>query len=156
MENAQAMVYSEVYGILNMLGENYIKLIPIKLYNFIKENKSIKYNPNFDNSIPLEQQNISKNATAFICMLHYNYWCTTEEEKAKMDKVLQYNQNKKMEELSKYKDDLFGKNETKTFQNQTMENNVENANYEQVPVVIQKETIFTRFINFFKKLFKKQ
>ena len=70
MENAQAMVYSEVYGILNMLGENYIKLIPIKLYNFIKENKSIKYNPNFDNSIPLEQQNISKNATAFICMLH--------------------------------------------------------------------------------------
>ena len=75
---------------------------------------------------------------------------------AKMDKVLQYNQNKKTEELLKYKDDLFGKNETKTFQNQTIENNAENANYEQVPVVIQKETIFTRFINFFKKLFKKQ
>ena len=95
MENAQAMVYSEVYGILNMLGDGYIKLIPIKLYNFIKENKSIEYNPNYDSNIPLAKQNISKNATAFICMLHYNYWCTSEEEKEKLKKVLDYNQKKK-------------------------------------------------------------
>ena len=29
--------YSEVYSILNMLGENYITKIPSKLYQMIKE-----------------------------------------------------------------------------------------------------------------------
>lgn len=154
MENAQAMVYSEVYGILDMLGENYIKLIPIKLYNFIEENKSIEYKTNFDSNIPLAQQNISKNATAFICMLHYNYWCTTEEEKSQLKKVLDYNQKKKQEELSKYNEDIFSKKANKT-KIETYTQEISELSNKQFPVVIQKQTWFTKFINFFKKIFKR-
>ena len=33
-------IYSEVYGILNMLGNNYIMKLPSSLYKMIEEKKS--------------------------------------------------------------------------------------------------------------------
>ena len=81
VSNNQAVVYSEVYEILNILGEQYIKKIPEKLYKLIEDNRLKNYSPVYDINEPLAQQKISKNTAAFICMLHYNYWCADEKEK---------------------------------------------------------------------------
>ena len=46
--NEQTLIYSEVYGVLEMLGEEYINAIPKKMYTFIKENRDKSYNPIYD------------------------------------------------------------------------------------------------------------
>ena len=51
--------YSEVYSILNLLGESYITKLPKSLYNMIIEEKLNEYNPKYSSSIALEQQNIT-------------------------------------------------------------------------------------------------
>lgn len=84
--NSQAIMYSEVYVILNILGKEYINLIPSKIYNTIEIARKKDYSPTYDLSIPLYKQNISRKAAAFLCLLHYNYWCNFEEEKAITDK----------------------------------------------------------------------
>ena len=95
VKSNNAIIYSEVYGILNILDKKYKDAIPEKLYNFIEANKSPSYNPSYDKSLPLNKQNISSKAAAFICMLHYNYWCKSEQEKERINIVLKHNQQKK-------------------------------------------------------------
>lgn len=81
--NRQATMYSEIYGILNMLGNDYKDSIPKQILNLIEDKRFKDYTPKYNVSIPLWKQNISKGATEFICMLHYNYWIKSEDEKMK-------------------------------------------------------------------------
>ena len=41
-------IYSEVYAVLNMLGESYIKRFPVALYEMIEKEKSNYYTPTYD------------------------------------------------------------------------------------------------------------
>ena len=133
-----ATMYSEVYSMLNVLGNEYKSLLPQKLYDFIKENKLESYAPIYNENLPFSQQNISKEAVAFICMLHYNYWCKTEEEKAKINKILECNEKKKREKYFKFE--------------KRMENKKHDvADGETALVVINKKSIFQRILDFFMK-----
>ena len=87
----QSMIYSEVYGILNMLGKDYIDLIPKEVYNTIKENKNPNYTPVYDINKPLSKQNIRKRTASFMAMLHYDYWCKSDKEKAELNEMLEKN-----------------------------------------------------------------
>ena len=149
IDNNQAIVYSEVYAILNILGKKYINLIPFKIYNMIEISRKKDYSPTYDLSIPLYKQNISKKAAALLCLLHYNYWCNSEEEKAEINKILTENEKNISE---KY--EIFKKKETTQIQNK-VENKVENNEYNGQTALIIKEKngIFARIINFFKRLF---
>ena len=40
--------YSEVYSVLNMLGDKYIKRLPTSLFNMIVKEKKQDYNPVYD------------------------------------------------------------------------------------------------------------
>ena len=99
--NERALVYSEVYEILNILGEEYKNSIPEKLYKFIKENRSQNYKFEYDTNISLSEQKVTRKTVAFLCMLHCNYWCKSEEEKAQITKILEYNENKKRDKYFK-------------------------------------------------------
>ena len=68
-------MYSEVYSILNLLGESYIKKLPVSLFNMIKEERREDYNPKYDSKINLEQQNIKRETLSMIALFHLNYWC---------------------------------------------------------------------------------
>lgn len=74
-------IYSEVYGILNMLGNNYIMKLPSSLYKMIEEEKSNEYNPKYDSEVSLEEQNIRRESISMIALFHLNYWCCSNEEK---------------------------------------------------------------------------
>ena len=137
-------IYSEVYSILNMLGESYIEKLPSKLYNMIKEEKSAEYNPQYDGTIALEQQNITKEALSMIALFHLNYWCNSEEEKHELNKLFNENEEKYQAELrEKYNTDNLFKNRN---------NNAENISSEQA-IVEYKEPFFKRIINRIKDLF---
>ena len=103
IEESKMQVYSEVYGMLNSLGIKYINAVPKKLYNLIDEKRDKSFNPIYDISEPLSEQKISKKATEFICMLHYNYW-STPEEKIKIKKILKYNTEQARNRYFKYEE----------------------------------------------------
>ena len=133
-------IYSEVFSVLNMLGKDYITKLPTKLYQLIKEEKNNEYNPQYNSTIALEQQNIKKEALSMIALFHLNYWCDSQEEKQKLKDLFNENEVKYQAELKeKYNpDNLFKKKEN--------QNNFEEQ-VEQMSMVEYKENIFKRIIN---------
>ena len=143
-------IYSEVNGVLNMLGENYINKLPSGLFSMIKNEKLDTYNPIYDGTIALEQQNIKRESISMIALFHLNYWCENDEEKEKLRNLFQENENKYQTELrEKYNPDNLFKNKKSAViqENETINENVAMVEY--------KESAFKRFLNKIKKFFSK-
>lgn len=92
-------VYSEVYQVLNLLGTEYINKLPNSLFNMLKEKRDINYTPQYVEDIPLDEQNIKKETLAIIALLHLNYWCENEKEKAELKQLLSNNEIRYQQEL---------------------------------------------------------
>lgn len=139
-------MYSEVYSILNLLGESYIKKLPISLFNMIREEKRQDYNPKYDSKINLEQQNVKRETLSMIALFHLNYWCNSEDEKNKLKTLFKTNEEKYQEEIrEKYNpDNLFKKRIS-----QQEENTITN----EVSMVEYKEPFFKRIFNKIKGIF---
>ncbi len=140
-------MYSEVYSILNLLGENYIKKLPVSLFNMIKEEKRQDYNPKYDSKINLEQQNIKRETLSMIALFHLNYWCNSDEEKNELKTLFKTNEEKHQAEIrEKYNpDNLFKK------RNSQQE---ENIITDEVSMVEYKEPFFKRIFNKIKRMFR--
>ena len=139
-------IYSEVYSILNLLGESYIKKLPVSLFNMIKEEKRQDYNPKYDSEINLEQQSIKRETLSIIALFHLNYWCNSDEEKNELRTLFKTNEKKHQAEIrEKYNpDNLFKKHSL-----QQEESTITN----EVAMVEYKEPLFKRIINKIKKIF---
>ena len=139
-------IYSEVYSILNLLGESYIKKLPVSLFNMIKEEKRQDYIPKYDAEINLEQQSIKRETLSMIALFHLNYWCNSDEEKNELKTLFKTNEEKHQAEIrEKYNpDNLFKKHSL-----QQEENTITN----EVAMVEYKEPLFKRIINKIKKIF---
>lgn len=140
-------IYSEVYSILNLLGESYIAKLPTSLFNMIREEKRQDYNPKYDLKTNLGQQNIKRETLAMIALLHFNYWCDSEEEKNKLKEIFKTNEEKYQAEIKeKYNPDNLFKNrkQTTTEQSQPVQDDVA-----LVPV---KETFITKIIKKLKDI----
>ena len=101
MNEKNAEIYSEVYQIFNLLGNEYISKIPSSLFNMIEKKRDTNYNPQYNEDILLNKQNIKKETIAIIALIHLNYWCENEEEKFEIKKMLKNNEDKYQEELRK-------------------------------------------------------
>lgn len=137
-------IYSQVYGILEMLGNDYITKLPSSLYTMINDERLKEYNPHYDLSMALEQQDIKKEALSMIALFHFNYWCSSQEEKDKLQNLFKNNEEKYQAELrEKYNPDNLFKNKQKE---------VEEKN-EDTSMVEYKENIFKRIISKIKDIF---
>ena len=119
-----ARTYSEVLGILNMLGEEYINNLPDSLFEFIKSEKDDDYNPIYFIDKSLEEQNICDDALSFITFLNLKYWCD-EDEKKVIIKTLKKN-DKKFYRINEV-NDMFNKFEIESsnFDSEFSKNNLE-------------------------------
>lgn len=111
--------YSEVYSVLELLGEDYISKLPSKMYNMIEEERLKEYNPSY--SMPLKNESIKKEALAIIAVLHLNYWCETEEEKSRLNNLFENNYTKYQDELRNMY--IVNNNEKETEKDTDIENN---------------------------------
>lgn len=147
-------MYSELYSILNMLGEKYIAKIPRTLMNIIEEEKNPEYNPIYDANIKLSEQNIKRETISMIALFHLNYWCDTQEEKAELKKLFKNNEITYQKELrEKYNPDKIferQKEEIKT----TVEPKAEFHENKEIAIT-KKENIITKLINKIKNIFRK-
>lgn len=136
-------IYSEVYQVLNLLGNEYIDKLPSSLLNMLKEKRNIDYNPQYIEDIPLNKQNIKKETLAIIALLHLNYWCDSEKEKLELKQILKNNEDNYQQELrNKYDPD-------EIFKKHKQENIVEN----EVSMIEYKEPLFKKFISKIKSIF---
>lgn len=144
-------IYSEVYSVLNMLGDSYITKLPSSLYKMIKEEKLKEYNPDYDSNIALEQQNIRKESISMIALFHLNYWCNSEEEKNELKTLFKANEEKYQAEIrEKYNPDDIFKNKKQNYIEET-KHTEENTSM----IAVQEEKWYKKIFNLIKNLFKK-
>ena len=135
--------YSEVIDIIDNMEVKYKEMLPQKLIDFLNENKNFEYQKHINPRMPLSKQNISKDAISILAMINLKYWVKDEEHKTSLLNRYKANDDSLMNIENNY---LFKNNIDKKTENIT------NANKELV--VIKKENIFIRIINFLKSIGK--
>lgn len=138
--------YSEVYGFINALGEEYINKVPKKIYSIIRNNRDVNYNPIFNASESITTQNISKEALAIISALNLQYWCEEPQEKERLKRV--YHQNAKKEEEKYSYENMFQNNKVEAEDVEVQTENVQIIEYKE-------ENIFTKIMNKIRNFFTK-
>lgn len=104
-------IYSEVYSLLNLLGNNYIEKLPKSLFKMIEEEKSSTYNPQYRENLSLNEQNIKRESLSMIALFHLNYWCNSNEEREQLKQLFKNNEEKYQAEIrEKYNPDNLFKN----------------------------------------------
>ena len=151
METTIKEIYSEVYSILNLLGDKYISKLPNSLYKMIEEKKSETYNPTYNSINNLKNQNIKRESISMIALFHLNYWCNSEKEKQNLRNIFKENEIKHQTELNeKYNTDNLFKNRKST---PIKEEIIEEQ--EKSLTTINKENIFKKIINKIMSFFKR-
>ena len=139
--------YSEVYSFINALGDSYIAKIPTSIYNTIKENRDINYNPKFDANQKITKDMISQEGLSLIAALNLQYWCEDENEKINLKQT--YVNNTKQEDEKYSYDNLF-----KHKKNETIEVTDEQESIpKETSLVEYKESLFVKIINKIKNIF---
>ena len=139
-------MYSEVYSILNLLGNSYIAKLPKSLFKMIEEEKSSTYNPQYREDRSLNEQNIKRESLSMIALFHLNYWCNSDEEKEQLKQLFKSNEEKHQAEIrEKYNPDNLFKNRSLQQEESTITN--------EVAIVEYKEPLFKRIINKIKIIF---
>ena len=137
MKQERRIAYAEVDAILNLLDTEYIEKVPVKIRNFINENKDTEYIPKIDPDNSLADQDLRKETISFLTLLQLNYWCESEEEKQEILRELVNTDKIREEELrEKYNPDNIFKDKN-------------NQQEQTVAIVEYKEP------NFIKKILKK-
>ena len=145
INNTYAKAYTEVLEILKYFPEEEYKKIPIEKINFYKSNMDKEYKFTINPEIDLANQNISKEANVIIVSLYRDYYAT-EEQKVKINEILDLNQKKEeLEKRKKYHPDNIFKNK------QQVNKDTENLNA-TTQLVKYKENFFVKFKNFIFKL----
>ena len=140
-------VYSEVYAILNTLGDEYIDKLPKKLMELIISEKVSSYNPVYNLDIPIEEQNMSEDALAMITFFNLKYWCDPIE-KEEILKDLRENEKK-------YKSASAEQN-ISIAEEKTVESIRNEIRKEEVAMVAIKEDIWSKFVNMIKRIFSRR
>lgn len=136
-------IYSEVYQVLNLLGNEYIDKLPKSLFNMLEEKRDINYEPKYTDDLPLNKQNIKKETLSIIALLHLNYWCENANEKNELNQMFKNNEDRYQDELRKKYDP------DNIFKKQVQENIIK----KEVALVEYKEPIFRKLINKIKNIF---
>ena len=87
----QKKVYSEVYAVLCVLNDDYLKKIPQNILKQIYPERDKDYDFYIDENIPLTEQNLSPESIAMLAALKLDYWCNSKEEKEELELLLKAN-----------------------------------------------------------------
>lgn len=149
--------YSEVCGVLEVLGNKYIDKIPKDYYEYIVKHKDNNYTPKYSGYFSFSEQGVSKNALSIIAYLHYNYWCATEEEKNRLKKIFDNNFKENVVEKSKLEsNNVFRENLELWKKSRITETKKEEINHQAIVKVSHKEKgIFGKLVNWFRNIFYK-
>lgn len=85
------MACAEVLEYLKGIKEEDLKKIPNEFIDFLKNNCSKSYFPDFDYNKSLSELYLTDTARYIICYICYNYWCESEKQKEELFNILEQN-----------------------------------------------------------------
>lgn len=139
MDKKYARAYTEVLEILKHIPEEEYNLIPKTEIQFYENNCDKSYKYEYDESIDIKDQTISREANAVIVALYLNYFAN-ERQKSIINEILKQNTIKaENEKREKYNpDDIF-----------------KDTKQENLPIEIneEKDSFFKRIFNKLKSIF---
>ena len=152
MDKTYARAYTEVSEILKFLPKEEYEKIPQEEIKFYNENSDKDYYFKINSSIPIEQQNISKEANAILVILFRDY-IASELQKQKLERILKYNfiEQQKLAKEQYNSNELF-KNNTENSQEQKKQE----LQQDNTQLVEYKKSWIKTFINKIKLLFKRK
>ena len=144
MEYEKCLV--ELDEILMYLDDEEKKNIPYEIRNAIHEKKDKNYKWSYDESKPLNEQNINRKTIAMLSYLNMEY-LLNEEQKKLMEELHRFNENKiEKEKLEKYNLDNIFKNNKKIDKKE-----------EVVAIsVLEKKKWYEKIFLFIKNILKKK
>ncbi len=89
--------YSEVYSILNWLGDDYKRKVPQNLLQIFKLERKFGYDPEIDFTKPLVDQ-VRQETKDIIAYLQYSCWLEDENEKRALKEQIEENARRVKEE----------------------------------------------------------
>ena len=149
MENVK-LACSEVYCILEILGDSYKNKLPKKFLEFINLNRNTEFSLEI-NENEYQNLNISKDGLVLISFLNLKYWVDDENEKQRLIDIYKKNEEKKQENLNRYKQVDWLK------QTNNLENE-DNKKEEQTTELIEvkKFSFFDKIKSIIKNIFNKK
>ena len=154
MNTKDKKIYSEVYSVLNLLGEQYKNKLPEELIDFINNNQLEYYAPIYTMEMELEKQRIERESLTMITFFYYQYWAENEIEKEEIVQILKKNEEKQQEN----KVNISVSEQISNLQNNKRENALaieQNENKkENLEMIEVKTNVFQKIINKIKKWFK--
>lgn len=155
--NNLELACSEVYCILEILGDSYKKKLPKKLLEIINQNRKEDFSLEIT-EYNYENLNLSKDAIVFISLLNLKYWEEDEKEKLKLLEIYKRNEEKNQEKLNSYKNSDWLKNSNKNEEinyNQVAEDKKDFSRNDNMALVeVKKVTFFEKIKNIIRKIFK--
>ena len=147
MEYTKCIV--ELDEILNYLLLENLEKIPLEIRNSIKEHKDKEYIWKYDETKELKEQKLDRKTIAMLSYLNMEY-LLNKEQKEYMQNLHKLNEQKiEKEKQKKYNpDSLFKNRKSDTIQE------IETIN-ENVAMVEYKESVYKKFLNKIKMLFRK-
>ncbi|MBQ6991410.1 MAG: hypothetical protein IJN50_00605 [Clostridia bacterium] len=135
---------TEVLEILNHTEIEAVEKIPKKFIEFLKENSSKTYKPDFDYSKKIKELELKPKTHALLGMIYLKYWAN-EEEKEAFTKKAKENEIKYQEELKK-------KYNTESLFKKKVKEEVQSKEKNELPVV-KKENFIQKIIKKIRSLF---
>ena len=135
--NVYTNAFSEVYTIINILSEKLKKNIPTQLLELIEKEKNENYDFKYNDSLPIDEQDISSEAKAILTLIYRNYLCDSDERK-ELDEIFEINEKKYYEKLT-----------TNMFKNSQKLDNIE-----ETELIVYKENVITKIIKKFISIFR--
>lgn len=149
MEYKKCLV--EVDEVLGYLVEEDLNKIPIEVRQGIKNEKDKQYIWKYDETKNLNDQNLSREAIAILSYLNMEYMAT-KEQKELLEKMHEYNDKIRKDKTINLENDKNNK-----LEDVLSKNSNENKNMDDVEVrIIEKQTIFQKFIVKLKRFFNKK
>lgn len=142
--------YKEVLEIIKYLPKKDLYKIPKDKIEYFKRNQNVDYEFNFDVSIPLEEQKISREANAIILNL-FNEYFISDNQKETLASILDFNEKE-------YQENQIGKDNIEDIFNNRKAINDNQINNEEsisndLPILVNKSNIFMKLIRYLKKFF---
>ena len=109
--------FSDISIIIKMMSPYMQSRISDKFIQFIEENKDKSYQSLIDNTLPLENQELSTNTKTVLALIYRDYLCSEDERQNFILK--QFEKQKRIEEEKKAKYEINFKNNQNTNQDLT-------------------------------------
>ena len=149
MTKVTKKAYTEVDEILKYLPDEYVEKVPLKYRRMMHDCKDGSYKVNIDPNKSIDEQKILYETRVILAYFRYYYWCKSEEDKKQMDEILKQNEEKIKDryDFSKLNERPQDANKLSVAQEKEKANNL--------PMVVEKKSWFSKFILKIKNIFKK-